>query len=272
MSSINKKLEKNRVKNQKKQATTITIGTSRIDALKIEDVRRSNVADARSLFKDKERLTTHLYRTKMCNSVSSGQSCRNGPDCSFAHTPEQLRYPDCPYRDFCDKVFQTPDGTWHNNKLCKCTARHPGETDTTLKTRIGKQIIILKRPTVLHSPPPIVLTPPIVLAPPPTPPIVLAPPPTPPIVLAPPPQPPIVLVPPPPPPIVLVPPPPPPPPPPIVLARSPQFLERLRIDTISWAEIMDQHDAIINVTPEEAHRVLDKMLAANETDIHFRIC
>jgi hypothetical protein len=248
MSTTNTRLEKNKIKTQKKQAITTTLGTSRIDTLKIEDARRSKVSDARSLFKDKEQLAIHLYRTKMCNSVSSGQSCRNGLECPFAHTPDQLRVPECPYGNLCDKVVQKLDGTWHNNKLRRCTARHPGETDTTLNDRTKKQLLILKRPTDI-PPSSIVLEPqPIVLAPPP-PPIVLAPPP-----------------PPPPQPIVLAPPVP-------KVTRSPRVLKpNVCNHTISWAEMMDRNDAIINVTREEVHRVLDKMLAENETDIHFHIC
>jgi hypothetical protein len=246
---INKVL-KNKIQNQKKQATTI-LGTSRIQELKNEDIRRSKTADARSLFKDKKRLATHLYLTKMCNSVLSGQPCRNGPDCAFAHTPEQLRHPDCPYAELCDKVIQAPNGTWYNNKLCKCTSRHPGETDSDINIRLEKQITILKRSTATIPPPP----PPLILVPPPPPLILAAPPP------------------PPPPPLILAA---PPPPPPLILTPSPipTPLQKptVREQKISWAEFMDEHDAIINVTPEEAHRVLDQMIAAKKTDIHFHIC
>jgi hypothetical protein len=237
MSNKSNKVLKNKIQNQKKQATTI-LGTSRIQELKNEDIRRSKTADARSLFKDKNRLATHLYLTKMCNSFLSGQPCRNGTDCAFAHTPEQLRHPDCPYAELCDKVIQAPNGTWYNNKLCKCTLRHPGETDSHINIRLEKQITILKRSTATIPPPP----PPLILVPPP-PPLILVPPP-PPLILAAPPSP----------------------------IPTPLQKPTVREQKISWAEFMDEHDAIINVTPEEAHRVLDQMIAAKKTDIHFHIC
>jgi hypothetical protein len=273
MTNNTDKLVKNKMKKQKKKDMTINLGTSRIDELKNEDVRKSKLADARSLFGNQDRLARHLYQTKMCNSVLSGQSCRNGPDCAFAHTPEQLRHPDCPYGDLCDKVIRAPNGIWHNNKICKCTARHPEETDSDINIRLGKRISILKRSTdaIPPPPPPLILVPPST-PPPPPPPLILVPPSTPP-----PPPPPLIHVPPSTQPPPTQPPPPPPPslilaPPSLILTTKPQQKPRVREPKISWAEFMDEHDAIINVTPEEAHRVLDKMIAAKKTDIHFHIC
>ena len=66
-------------------------------------------------------------KTKLCESVSTGNPCRHKNNCRFAHSLDEINIPECPHRERCGFV-KNRRGVFYNSegKFCRCI--HPEET------------------------------------------------------------------------------------------------------------------------------------------------
>ncbi len=73
-------------------------------------------------------------KTKLCDSLLSGNHCRHGSKCRFAHSVEELSVPNCNHGENCLFV-KIENGLFYNSegKFCKCI--HPNETRANFLAR-----------------------------------------------------------------------------------------------------------------------------------------
>lgn len=75
-------------------------------------------------------------KTAMCSSFFSGEKCRHGKHCRYAHTAEELAISSCNYGEKCKSIYYY-EGCCRNNKGKVCMRRHPKESDDHFLLRTG---------------------------------------------------------------------------------------------------------------------------------------
>ena len=75
-------------------------------------------------------------KTAMCNSFFSGEKCRHGKHCRYAHSAEELVVSECTYGETC-KCVHYSGGYCCNNKGKVCARKHPNESDEDFFIRTG---------------------------------------------------------------------------------------------------------------------------------------
>jgi hypothetical protein len=73
-------------------------------------------------------------KTKMCESVATGEKCRHGDRCRYAHSKAELVIPVCKFGDRCRYVTQR-HGEYVNQPGQCCTYKHPGEASSNYHAR-----------------------------------------------------------------------------------------------------------------------------------------
>ena len=83
-------------------------------------------------------------KTKLCESVSSGNHCRHGSKCRFAHSVDEINIPECPHGSRCGFV-QIRKGVFSNSegKFCRCI--HPDETRENYFSRNGMVVKVVEK-------------------------------------------------------------------------------------------------------------------------------
>jgi len=66
-------------------------------------------------------------KTKLCESVSTGNPCRHKNNCRFAHSLDEINIQDCPHRERCGFV-KNRRGVFYNSEGKFCRFIHPEET------------------------------------------------------------------------------------------------------------------------------------------------
>ena len=78
-------------------------------------------------------------KTRMCDSVSSGNPCRHGEMCRFAHSVDELVIPPCQHGDNCLFVCNR-NGKYYNSNGKFCKFQHPKETRENYFARNGIKV------------------------------------------------------------------------------------------------------------------------------------
>ena len=78
----------------------------------------------------------HL-RTRMCNSVGTGERCKHGENCRFAHKWDELVVLDCHSGSDCKYVQKQTEGVYTVVKGKYCNYKHPKETKESICVRFG---------------------------------------------------------------------------------------------------------------------------------------
>jgi hypothetical protein len=89
-----------------------------------------------------------LVRTRMCNSVGTGNQCRHGSNCRFAHSEEELVDVECFFGSSCHNVVHKGEGVYCAVKGKYCDRKHPGETKASICARTGRQMPKVVAPVV----------------------------------------------------------------------------------------------------------------------------
>ena len=76
-------------------------------------------------------------RTRMCNSVSTGEVCKHGENCRFAHKWDELVVLDCHFGSDCKYVQKQTEGVYTVVKGKYCNYKHPKETKESICVRLG---------------------------------------------------------------------------------------------------------------------------------------
>jgi hypothetical protein len=85
-------------------------------------------------------------KTRMCDSVSSGNPCRHGEMCRFAHSVDELVISPCQHGENCLFVCNRK-GTFYNSNGKFCKFQHPMETRENYFARNGiKTVVAEKKP------------------------------------------------------------------------------------------------------------------------------
>ena len=107
-----------------------------------EDIRekeneyKQKQTDAFAILADKEKLGETLRKSKMCRSVESGQECRHGMTCRFAHSVDELTLSDCFFGERCIFV-RIVKGKLLNSGGKLCCHKHPQEDKNYFLRRTG---------------------------------------------------------------------------------------------------------------------------------------
>ncbi len=76
-------------------------------------------------------------KTRMCNSVGTGQRCPHGERCRFAHDKAELVVKNCHYGEECRNVAYR-NGEYVNKPGKCCAFKHPGEASANYHSRMAK--------------------------------------------------------------------------------------------------------------------------------------
>ena len=76
-----------------------------------------------SLLSNRENVTRYLKKTKFCQVLINKGECKREV-CNFAHSINEIVFPDCAFGENCKKKE-------------KCACKHPHETEDSYKFRIG---------------------------------------------------------------------------------------------------------------------------------------
>jgi len=89
---------------------------------------------------DKKQINKVLSKTKLCESVQTGKTCRHGKYCRFAHSLEELLVCPCDFGANC-KFVTCNNGVYGNNGDKKCNRLHPDEElgDYYIRTGLKKR-------------------------------------------------------------------------------------------------------------------------------------
>ena len=102
-----------------------------------------------------------LVRTRMCDSVSTGNSCRHGASCNFAHTLSELVFPSCLFGRTCRHVQYQGNGVYTIVRGMTCNRLHPDETNASICERVHPTPVVkpvmlkpvMLKPVMLKSEP-----------------------------------------------------------------------------------------------------------------------
>ena len=92
---------------------------------------------------DKKEMEKTLTKTRLCKSLETGEVCRHGARCRFAHSLEELVIAKCVFGVECRRVECGVDGCYKNCGDKVCTFIHPDEDKDGFYVRTG-----LKKETV----------------------------------------------------------------------------------------------------------------------------
>jgi len=76
------------------------------------------------------------YKTRMCNSLDTNESCWYGDECRFAHSLEELVIRDCHFKDRC-RFVKINNGKLVNDGSNICRNKHPQESKDDFIKRTG---------------------------------------------------------------------------------------------------------------------------------------
>ena len=83
-------------------------------------------------------------KTKMCDSVSSGNPCRHGESCRYAHSVNELNILECQHGDKCLFVCNR-NGTFYNSQGKFCKFIHPCESRENYFARNGIKVQVAEK-------------------------------------------------------------------------------------------------------------------------------
>ena len=86
----------------------------------------------------------NLTKTRMCESLSSGNPCRHGAKCRFAHSIDELNICECPHGTRCGFV-QIHNGVFSNSEGKFCSGIHPKESRENYCSRNGIMVKVAKK-------------------------------------------------------------------------------------------------------------------------------
>ena len=92
---------------------------------------------------DKKEIEKNLTKTRLCKSLETGEVCRHGIRCRFAHSLDELVVAKCVFGAECRHIKCGVDGFYKNSGERVCSFIHPGEDKEGFYVRTG-----LKKPSV----------------------------------------------------------------------------------------------------------------------------
>ena len=102
------------------------------------NVVQSNVEQSNVEQSNVEQSNEDKYsRNRMCNSVGTGEPCKYGENCRFAHKWEQLVVLDCCFGSDCKYVEKQTEGVYTVVEGKYCNYKHPKETKESVCVRLG---------------------------------------------------------------------------------------------------------------------------------------
>ena len=111
---------------------------------KVEEVKVSSVRIVEQVVEVPKEVKNN--KTKMCDSVSSGNPCRHGENCRYAHSVTELNILECQHGEKCLFVCNKK-GTFYNSQGKFCKFIHPCESRENYFARNGiKAEVAEKKP------------------------------------------------------------------------------------------------------------------------------
>ena len=91
--------------------------------------------------KNKQRVQTNEdKRNRMCNSISTGEPCKHGENCCFAHNWDELVVSECRFGSECKHVKKQSEGVYTVVEGKYCKYKHPKETNDSVCVRFGMPV------------------------------------------------------------------------------------------------------------------------------------
>ena len=156
---------------EKKMPTKMIMGhRSYEEDLRSHDMERERKrTEAYALLADREKLGEKLTKTRMCNSLTTGQPCSHGDKCRFAHSLSELKISECTFADDC-RFIRVWNRKLINNGDKICNHKHPQESVDAFIARVGLDRYNNRtQPTVNFAQPPPPMQPAVDFAQPPPP-------------------------------------------------------------------------------------------------------
>ena len=111
------------------------------------ETMRKRTPDTRTVahekLSDKKEIEKNLTKTRLCKSLETGEVCRHGLRCRFAHSLDELVVAKCVFGAECRHIKCGVDGFYKNSGERVCSFIHPGEDKDGFYVRTG-----LKKPSV----------------------------------------------------------------------------------------------------------------------------
>ena len=116
----------------------------------IKEVR----TEAHEKLSDKKEIEKNLTKTRLCKSLETGEVCRHGLRCRFAHSLDEMVVAKCVFGAECRRINCGVGGCYKNCGDRVCSFIHPGEDKEEFYVRTG-----LKKPTVCVKVSPVKVSP-----------------------------------------------------------------------------------------------------------------
>jgi hypothetical protein len=131
-----------------KEPLVLKMGQTSHRETKRSETKRSGTKDdvrtvAHEKLSDKKEIEKNLTKTRLCKSLETGEVCRHGVRCRFAHSLEELVVAKCVFGAECRRVECGVGGCYKNCGDRVCSFIHPDEDKEGFYVRTG-----LKKPTV----------------------------------------------------------------------------------------------------------------------------
>jgi hypothetical protein len=98
--------------------------------------KKDDRVKAKQILADKKQINKVLTKTKLCDSVQTGKTCRHGKNCRFAHSVDELVVSPCVFGADC-KFVTCNNGIYGNSGNKKCAHQHPEEKLEDYYVRTG---------------------------------------------------------------------------------------------------------------------------------------
>jgi hypothetical protein len=120
------------------QAATMKVQKQNTDVSDgwLEVGKKDDRNKAKTILADKKEINKLLSKTKLCDSIKTGKTCRHGKNCRFAHSVEELVISPCVFGADCKFVVYN-QGVYSNNRDKNCTHQHPEEKLEDYYVRTG---------------------------------------------------------------------------------------------------------------------------------------
>jgi hypothetical protein len=131
-----------------KEPLVLKMGQTSHRETKRSETKRSETkegarTEAHEKLSDKTEIEKNLTKTRLCRSLETGEVCRHGVRCRFAHSLDELVVAKCVFGAECRRIKSGVDGHYKNCGDRVCSFIHPGEDKEGFYVRTG-----LKKPTV----------------------------------------------------------------------------------------------------------------------------
>jgi hypothetical protein len=91
-----------------------------------------------------EVLPEQRNKTKMCDSISTGNPCRHSATCRFAHSVDELNITPCHHGDRC-LFIKVRNGVFENSNGKFCRGIHPEESRENYLSRNGVVVVVVQK-------------------------------------------------------------------------------------------------------------------------------